>query len=130
MERKQNSKKGFSFPEVMITIFVVAIVLVLYIAAANTIRILKTSKDQEIALRVANNKVEELRAGGYDNLPASGSFSSSQLSTLPNSSGTMTITDFNARTKQVQITVEWREPSNTSARNVSLVTLVTRVGGI
>ena len=116
--------------EVFITIFIIGMVLVLYIAAVNTIRLVKTVKDQGMALRIAGNKMEELRAGSYDNLPSSGSFSDSQLASLPNGSATMSITDFHTSTKQVLVTVEWREPSHQSARNVSLTTLITKTGGL
>ncbi|OGI26295.1 MAG: hypothetical protein A3J76_04685 [Candidatus Moranbacteria bacterium RBG_13_45_13] len=127
---KKISKSGSSMVEVFITIFIIGMVLVLYIAAVNTIRLVKTVKDQGMALRIAGNKMEQLRASGYDNLPSSGSFSDSQLASLPNSSAAMSITDFNTSTKQVLVTVEWREPSHLSARNVSLTTLITKTGGL
>ena len=127
---KKNPNSGFSIIEVLVTLFIVGAVLVLYQAAAGTIRLTKNSKQQEIALRVANNKTEELRAGGYAGLPASGGFSDSQLSALPNGSGNMAITNFNADTKQIIITVQWQNIGDPSVRNVSLATLVTKIGGI
>jgi len=129
MKKIQNPEKGFTFIEVVVTLFIVGAVLVLYQAAAGTIRLTKNSKNQEIALRVANNKIEELRAGGYDSLPASGGFSDSQLSALPNGSGNMAVTAFNADTKQILISVRWQNPGG-SSRNISLATLVTKTGGL
>jgi prepilin-type N-terminal cleavage/methylation domain-containing protein len=131
---KKNSKtkinSGFSFVEISITVFIIGVVLILYLAAANTFRLTKTAKNQEIALGIASNKIEELRAGGYDTLPISGSFSDPQLSALLSGSGNMDITDYNSDTKQVQITIEWQEAGSLSARDVSLVTLITKTGGL
>ena len=114
----------------IVTLFIVGLVLVLYQTALGKIRLIQYAKDQEIALRVANNKIEELRAGGYAALPASGSFSDSQLNTLSNSTATMAITDYNAATKKVIVTIQWRESVNTSTRNISLTTLITKTGGL
>lgn len=125
-----KNKKGFSLIEAVITIFIIGVVLVLYQSAVSTIRLTKIAKDQEIALRVANNKIEELRTGGYANLPESGGFSDAQLSVLPSGSGNMEISNFNADTKQVLVEVEWQETGSSSARNVTLATLITKTGGM
>lgn len=130
MKKIQNYKKGFSFIEVIVTLFIVGVVLVLYQAAAGTMRLMKTAKSQEIALRVANNEIEKLRAGGYASLPTSGGFSDPQLSALSNGSGSLTVTAFNSDTKQVLVSIQWQNPGDSSARSVSLTTLVTKTGGL
>lgn len=130
INKNKNSKKGFSFIEVIVTLFIVGAVLVLYQAAAGVMRLMKTAKNQEIALQVANNEIEELRAGGYASLPASGGFSSSQLSALTSGSGNLTITSLNADTKQILVSVQWRETGGSVVRNISLTTLVTKTGGL
>lgn len=130
LKTKPNSKTGFSLLEVIVTIFIIGLVLVLYQAALGKVKLIQYAKNQEIAFRVANNKIEELRAGGYSALPASGSFSDSQLNSLLNSSANMTITDYNADTKQVIITIQWQDPSGSSLKNVSLATLITKTGGL
>jgi uncharacterized membrane-anchored protein YitT (DUF2179 family) len=114
---------------VITTLFIIGLVLVLYQAALGKVKMIQYAKNQEIALRVANNKIEELRAGGYANLPASGSFSDSQLNSLSNCTVNMAITDYNADTKQVLINIEWQEP-NSSLKNISLATLITKTGGL
>lgn len=128
--QKLKSKAGFSFVEVVITLFIIGVILTLYVAAVNTMHLAKTVKHQELALRVANNKMEELRAGGYLNLPSSGSFSDSQLSALPSSSASMTITDYNTSTKQVLVNIQWKENGSSAFRNIGLTTLITKVGGL
>lgn len=127
---KRKNKSGFSLLEVLVTLFFVGLILVLYQSALGKMRLIRYAQGQETALRVANNKIEELRAGGYAALPASGSFSDSQLNTLSGSSATMNITDYNASTKKVVITIQWREPPSTAERNISLTTLITKTGGL
>ena len=114
----------------IISLFIIGLILALYQAVLGNVRLIQYAKDQEIALRVANNKMEELRAGGYTALPASGSFSDSQLNALSSSTAAMAITDFNATTKEVLITIQWREAVGTSAKNISLTTLITKTGGL
>jgi prepilin-type N-terminal cleavage/methylation domain-containing protein len=131
--KNQKSKiwnSGFSFIEVLATVFIIGMVLVLYQTALGKSHYIRYAKNQEIALQVASNKIEELRAGGYDALPGSSSFSDSQLDSLLNSSAAMTITSFNANTKEVLITIQWDEPIGSAARSVSLTTLITETGGL
>jgi hypothetical protein len=49
---------------------------------------------------------------------------------LPNSSASITITDYNADTKQVIITIEWQELTGSALKNISLATLITKMGGL
>lgn len=122
--------RGFSLIEVVVALFIIGVILVLYQVSSNAVLLSRSAKNQEIALRIANNKMEELRAGGYAALPESSSFSDSQMSSLPGSSATMVITDFNTDTKQILITVQWQEPGSLIPRTISLTTLITKVGGL
>jgi prepilin-type N-terminal cleavage/methylation domain-containing protein len=130
LKTKKNQNSGFSLVEVLVTLFIIALILVLYQQSMGKVRLIGYADDQETALRVANNKIEELRSGGYAALPSSGSFSDSQLNTIANSSAAMTITDFNADTKKVVITIEWRQSAGYPLRSVSLTTLITKTGGL
>lgn len=127
---KQKSQDGFSLIEVVITLFVIGVILVIYQAALNTVFLVRNSHNQEIALRVANNKIEELRAGGYAALPGNGAFTDAQLSGLPGSSAIMTFSDFNSSTKQVDITIQWQETGADSVKSLSLTTLIAKIGGL
>lgn len=123
-------KKSFSLIEVLVSLFIVGVILVLYQVSFNSTLLSRSAKNQEIALRIANNKMEELRAGGYTALPESSSFSDSQLGSLASSSASMVITNFNTNTKQIVIIVQWREPGSSAPRTISLTTLITKVGGL
>jgi prepilin-type N-terminal cleavage/methylation domain-containing protein len=120
--------RGFTLIEVVITIFLVGLLAVL---TANILKVTPLSshaKEEHTALAIASNKIEELRAGGYAAVPVSGSFSDPDLANLPNGGGALTVSAYNAKTKQVTVTVTWSE-SGTS-RNVALTTLVTGIGGL
>jgi len=123
-------KKGFSLIEVVVALFIIGVILTLYQASFSTVLLSRSAKDQEIALRIANNKMEELRAGGYSALPASSNFSDSQLSSLSSSSASLAITNFSTDTKQIVITVRWQEPGSLTLKNISLTTLITKIGGL
>lgn len=122
--------KGFSLVETFISLFILAAVLLLFQAILGTVFLSQQANHQEIALLVAQNKMENLRALGYNNLPSSGSFSDSLLSSLPQSLASITVSDFNVATKQVSARVQWQEPFSLTPRFVSLTTLITKTGGL
>jgi type II secretory pathway pseudopilin PulG len=86
-------------------------------------------RDQDLALRIARNEVESLRAVGYDALPASGPFTDALLDSLPSGGASITITDYSAKTKQADVSVSWI-PSDGIPRQVSLTTLITQNSGL
>ncbi len=122
-------KPGFTLVEIVVTLGIIAAALAVYAATIYTVFLTRDAKDQEIALRIADNELEGLRALGYAGLPASGSFTDSQLSSLNASAATITVTDFNSKTKKVTVTVSWQEPGKGS-RVVTLSTLLTQTGGL
>lgn len=128
---KPNLQKqgGFSLLEVIITLLIIAVILSLYQAALGTVFVTRTAKDQETALLIANNKLEELRAGGYNNLPAGGSFNDAQLSLLPGGSASLTVTDYSSTTKQTLVNVQWLDPVGLK-KSISITTLITKYGGL
>ena len=122
--------RGFSLLEVVIAVFLIGIIFVMYSAAVKNVSLNRNAKDEEIALRIANTKIGALRDAGYANLPGGGSFSDPQLGSIPSGSGAVAVSDFNATTKQVTVTVSWNEPSIGSSRSVLLSTLITNIGGL
>jgi len=124
-----SNKKGFTLLEVVISIAIIAGLFMLYIAVIGNIYLAKTVRQKDIALKIASHKIEELRANGYDSLPATGSFSDNNLSSLNSGTGSMTISDYNSSTKQVQVTVSWKDFSGDN-QSVSLSTLIVQSGGL
>lgn len=80
-------------------------------------------RDQDLALKIARAEIETLRASGYSALGTSGSFSNSLLTSLASSSATVTIVDYDTRTKKVTATVSWRG-TGLVTRSMSLTTLI------
>lgn len=119
------SSRGFSLIEAVIAIAIIGIMTVAVGALLQRLPINgREVRDQDVAIRIARNKVESLRAAGYAALPASGAFTDMLLSSLASSSASLTISSFNAKTKQADVVVSWRGVGTTT-RTVSLTTLIT-----
>jgi len=117
--------RGFSLIEVIVAI---AIIGMMTVATGSLIQRIPINgrevRDQDIAVKIVRNKIESLRAMGYTALPQSGSFTDTLLTSLASSSASVTITNFNAKTKQADVLVFWRG-IGTTTRSVSLTTLIT-----
>ncbi|MBU6490898.1 prepilin-type N-terminal cleavage/methylation domain-containing protein [Patescibacteria group bacterium] len=125
-----RTSRGFSLIEVIVSIFIVGIMLLLLQAIIYSGVLVRTSKSQGIALAIARNELESLRAGGYAALPSSGSFSDSLLSSLPNATTTLIVKAYNEKTKQVTANVIWMDAGSAASSTVSLSTLITQTGGL
>lgn len=118
---------GFTLIEVLVAIFLVGTATVLFGAALNTLAFTRSVRYDDTALRIAQQKLETLRAGGYSSLPASGSFSDPLLANLPDGYASTTVSDFNAKTKEVIVEVGWQQAGK-ATRSISLSTLITQSG--
>lgn len=124
-----RAARGFSFIEVIVSIFIVSVMLLLLQAVLQSSILVRTAKDEGVALSIVRNELESLRAGGYAALPPSGPFSNSLLAMLPGATANVVVNDYNETTKQVSTSVTWQEVGGASD-TVSLTTLVTRSGGL
>lgn len=129
MKTHPASARGFTLIEIALTVAVLLAVVALYGATLSTVSLTSETGREDVALRIANQKLDDLRALGYAALPASGPFTDTQLQNLPSGSASTTVTVFNAKTKQVAATVSWVEAKG-GARSISLTTLITQVGGL
>jgi type II secretory pathway pseudopilin PulG len=125
-----RNTRGFSFIEVTIATGIIGLMIVatgtfLGRVPANG----REFRDLDVALRIARNEIEALRAGGYAALPASGPFANDLLSSLASSSASVAVSAYGAETKRVDVSVSWSE-TNASPRSVSLTTLITQTCGL
>ena len=116
-----KSTGGFSLIEIIITIAFVAIIVSIFLTAANTWRSIRGIQWQTYAYDVAKHEMENLRNTPFANLPSSGSFTDSQLSRLPSGSGQLIVTGSDP--KNVKIVVSWVQ--NGLTKNYVLETLFT-----
>jgi prepilin-type N-terminal cleavage/methylation domain-containing protein len=123
------TNRGFSLIEVLIAIFILGMMLVFYQSTFSTIRLSRIAQQQDIALRIIQTKLEDLRAATYSGLPASGTFSDPLLSSLPLGAASTSITDYSATLKQVRVSVSWSESTST-LRYLEATTLIGSVGGL
>ncbi|MFA6408249.1 MAG: prepilin-type N-terminal cleavage/methylation domain-containing protein [Candidatus Paceibacterota bacterium] len=122
--------RGFSLIEIIISIFIIGIMLVLLQAVIRGGSLARAAQNQGIALSIAQGEIESLRASGYDNLPSSGTFTDSLLDTLPIATASLSVSDYNDKTKQVTVNVLWQNSGFTASSTVSLSTLITQTGGL
>ncbi|HTL39257.1 MAG TPA: prepilin-type N-terminal cleavage/methylation domain-containing protein, partial [Methylomirabilota bacterium] len=117
-----NSDSGMSLIEVVITMFLLSVLLVFYVAALNTVAISRKQRYEDIAYHVANTQMEILRNTPFASLPPSNTFSDSQLSLIPSGAANYTISDYSGFTgmKEIVVTVAWNDGTS---KQVDLKTL-------
>ena len=129
IKTKKSKQRGFTLIEVIITIFMIGVTLVIYRVTSQTVIVNRGNRYKEVALRIADQNMQNLRTTAFGSLPSSGSFSDPLISTLPSGAGTVTVTSLNAKTKDVKVTVSWIGQASTTIQKVELETYITQ-GGI
>lgn len=125
----RKAVRGFTLIEMLVAVFIMSLAVGFVTIVTNAIKVTRDSTYESIAFRIAGSKLDELRAGGYAALPATGSFSAPELAELPQGTASTSITDWNAGTRQAVVGVSWRGADNLD-RVVSLTTLITQSGGL
>ena len=120
---------GFTLIEVLIAVFIIGMLIALFGVGVMMMPLSREASHRDVALHGASVELETLRSTGYAQLPTSGSFSNTEVSSLPGGLGTTTIRAYNNTTKEVVVTVSWQEPGR-GYRAVSLTTLITETGGL
>lgn len=127
---KQNTQteNGFGILEVVITLFIIGVTLLMFAVVSNAVVLNKYNRYKEIALRIAEHELQELRTTPYANLPASGSITNTQLSTIPQGAGTFTIAEESTGLSEVTVTISWRNPTASGNQQLSLSTYIWQGG--
>ena len=122
-------RPGFSLLEVVLAVGLLGAIFIFYHATLKGVELSRYGASEDLALRIAANKMEDLRAAGYAALPGSGSFSDSMLSALPSGTATLAVSTYNAKMKKVLVTINWVEPGGGS-RSLVIATLMVDSGGL
>lgn len=122
--------RGFTLIEVVIAVVIVGMLVVLASTLVQAVGLTRHAKSKDVAAKVAESKLESLRAVGYEQLPAGTPFSDPLLDTLLDGTGSFTVDDFSSTTKRVVVTVSWSDPGATTPSTLTISTLVAKVGGI
>lgn len=121
--------RGFTLVETVIALFVVSVTIAFVTVVTGTIKVTRDSTYENIAFRIADSKLNELRALGYASLPVSGAFQDGELASIPNGAASTTVTALNEKTKQITAGVSWLG-GDAKTKYVSLTTLITESGGL
>jgi prepilin-type N-terminal cleavage/methylation domain-containing protein len=128
VKTQKKSQSGFTVIEVLIALFMIGVTVMLFQATANSVVLNKYGRYREIALRIADKKIQTVRTTAFASIPATGSFADPLLSTIPSGTAVMTTTDINNNLKDVRIVITWRRPDNSSTQRVQLQTYIYRGG--
>lgn len=128
-KKSQLNEQGFGIIEVVVTLFIIAVTLLLFESTANSIILNRYGRYRETALRIADKEMQTLRANTFADLPPSGSFSDPLLSSLPDAQAQLDIADVSNLLKDVTVTVSWVNPDSSNRQQVQLRTYITQ-GGI
>ncbi len=123
-----KTQAGFTIIEVVVTLFILGVTLVLFQVTAHSVALNKYSRYKEVAVRIADQKMQTLRITPFASFPTSGTFSDSRMSLLPSGQGSITVTDINSTLKDVKVTVTWLNSKNTANQQIEVRTYVAQGG--
>jgi len=117
-----KKQSGFTLIEGVVSLFMIAVMLVLYSAALNTLTLTRKLRYENVAYHIANKQMETLRNTVFASLPTSGTISDALLSQIPSGAGDFTTSDYGSfsNVKEIVVTVTWNDGL---AREVVLQTL-------
>lgn len=123
-------ERGFTLIELVLGIAIIAFLVLIINSIPSSISTITRSRHISLASNIASKELESLRKQGFDNLAnGNGSFSDSNLSSLPNSSASFSIEDcpgnvctLGEHAKQITVSVSWNEPGEN--KTINLTTLV------
>src|SRR3989338_10491422 len=124
----RKRRLGFTLIEIVLSLFLILGIIAIFLSAAATYISMRNSSLQAKATKIATREVENLRNTAFASLPASGSFSDSELAQLPSGVATRTIEDYQGsdKIKQATITIDWIEKS--APKKILIETLISENG--
>ena len=129
MFEKKREEEAFTLIEVLITVFLLAIVLLTLITVfIYGFNLLSRTRQVNLATQIAHEEVEIIRNTVFDNIASLGtSFTDPKLTNLLNGQGTLAVQDnVGPDIKKVTVTVTWDYRGRQMKKDV--MTLIAREG--
>lgn len=129
------AQKGVSLIEILLIITFTGFLVILISSLPNSLNLITKSRHESLAREVASKKIEDERNIQYSNLVnGTTNIVDSRINLLPNGSGTVLVEDCDTQnickngenTKQITITVSWKDISKT--QTLILKTLISQEG--
>lgn len=131
------NKLGFSLTEIVIVIALAGVIVIVLANLPSTLGLIGQSNHQSLANQIIDQKIEDLRSQGYDNISnGTTMISDSRLNQLPGSTSEVIIGDCptlsptictsNEDVKQVSIKITWNETKG--PKEVKVVTFIGKGG--
>lgn len=124
-----SRKRGFTMVEMLLALLILSVAVVFVVLVVSTVTVTRDAAYESIAFRIADAKLNELRAAGYAALPSDGPFSDPQLADMPSGAASTTVTVWNVEIKKVVAGVSWQE-AGSAVQYISLTTLIAQSGGL
>ncbi|MHB1000978.1 MAG: type II secretion system protein [Armatimonadota bacterium] len=103
----QHNKNGFTLIEVMLTIFLLALSAMMVAAIYPTAQISRQKAvHMTFAMNLAKLEIEQKISAGYANVTPSSPITSAELN-LPNSTKTITISQYAPNIRKVEVSITW-----------------------
>jgi len=134
-----KSRRGSTLVDLMVTVFLLGVAGIIFSATLPSgIACTRKAQNYKLAVALAQNKIEQLRAMNYESLtitnlhaagavdstPTSSPYSFTQVDAianqLPSGTGTLTVQNVSGTVKMVQVTVTWQDKTGAPARTVTL----------
>lgn len=128
MHPAHKKSGGFTLVEILLSIFLILALISILLTTSASYNQTRRSNLQQLAMSIASKRMETLRNTAFASLPPSGSFADSDLSKLPQSTATQTISNYQSSTKikLITINITWTEKGVT--KNAKLETLYSETG--
>lgn len=128
-----NNQKGTSLVEIILVIAIIGFIAMLIVNLPAAINLIGKSGHQSLAKEIASQKIEDLRALGYEGITLGTSqINDSRLASLPAGSGTIVVEECldictnNELTKKVEVKLAWQESGQ--AQSLQMSTLISEGG--
>lgn len=126
---RRSFTRGFTLIEVAVSVLIIGSMIVATAALLHGVPVSRTAHNQSLALSIAQNEIELLRAAGYSALSSSSPFTDTLLSSLASSTASTTVSTYDSKTKRVDVGVSWLE-TDLTRHYLVLTTLITQIGGL